>query len=783
MDNSTPLQFIASDLEYFFTQSPHLLAILGDDGYFKRINPALENLLGFSQVQLLSQPFLEFVRFEDRAVARAQIDRLSDRDRSVRFGCQIRAGDGHPKCLEWNISLFREAVDGSALFYCTARDITERQRVGQALHDSEHRLRAIFHQTFELIWLLTPDGILLEANKTALTFGGLSAEQVQGQPFWETPWWQTSPEISQQLQEAISWVSPGTFIRYEVDILGANHTATTLDFSLKPVSDEAGEVTLLIAEGRDIVQRQTTDTILRQLAVDIKAWEGLQTTEIQRYAEAVKNMQDGFYLWQLEDPDDISSFRLLLANPAAEKFIAVPNRNVLGRTLQTGFPQMFETELPKLYRQVAISGQKRKLDIDYTIASGETRTFSVKLFALEGRCLGMLFNDITEQRRSQRKMSEQRKQLKILFDKAGVGIGRLDIDGRWIQANDKLCAILGYSCQELLQTSFQAITHPDDAAVDRQCCDALVSGELETSSIEKRYLRKDGEPVWCSVTVSLIRDDTARTSYFIAFIDNINDRKTTELALQQQTNELAQTNLVLARTMAQLEKRNQELDRFAYVASHDLKAPLRAIGNLATWIDEDIGNDLPDENRQQLDLLQGRVHRMEKLIDGLLAYSRAGQSSMTFEEVDLKTLLEEEIDLLAPMAALTIEIAPDLPKFYTDRVPLARVFANLISNAIKHHHRSNGRIEISWTPGCNGFYEFSVGDDGPGIDEAYHAKIFEIFQVLEARDKVESTGIGLAIVKKTVEAEGGEIFVESEVGKGTTFRFTWPMHPERPRRI
>ena len=129
------------------------------------------------------------------------------------------------------------------------------------------------------------------------------------------------------------------------------------------------------------------------------------------------------------------------------------------------------------------------------------------------------------------------------------------------------------------------------------------------------------------------------------------------------------------------------------------------------------------------------------------------------------------------MATLTIELAPDLPIFYTDRVPLARVFANLISNAIKHHHRDNGRIEISWAPGGDGFYEFAVADDGPGIDKAYHSKIFEIFQVLEARDKVESTGIGLAIVKRTVEAEGGEICVESEVGKGTTFRFTWPMNP------
>ena len=612
MDNSTPLQFEVSDLEYFFLQSPNSLAILGEDGYFKRINSALVNRLGFSEVQLRSQPFIEFVHPEERSRVRAQVDRLGASQRSVKFSGRVRTLDGHFKPLEWNLSLFREGTQGEALFYCTAQPVTEPSIPPQAVQPGD-RFRAIFQQAFESIWLLTPEGILLEANDTALTFGGLSAEQVRGRPFWETPWWQGSDEVRQQLQEAISLVSPNTFIRYEVDMVGANHTAATLDFSLKPIRDEGGKVSLLIAEGRDVTKSQTTDSVLRQLAVDMKAWESLQTTEMQRYAEAIKNMQDGFYLWQLEDPDDLRSFRLLLANPAAEKLTTIPNADVLGRTMPEGFPKIFASELPEIYQQVAIFGEKQNLDIDYTIASGERRSFSVKLFALAGRSLGVLFNDVTEQRRSRRKMKEQKEQLKILFDRAGVGIGRLDIDGYWIQANDRLCEILGYPRTELLQTSFQAITHPGDAAADDRYYNALVSGELEAVSLEKRYVRKDGEPVWCSVTVSIIRGDRPEPSYFIAFIDDINERKVTELTLKRQTNELAQTNLVLARTMAQLEKRNQELDRFAYVASHDLKAPLRAIANLSTWIDEDIGDDLPEDNRQQLDLLQGRVHRMENL--------------------------------------------------------------------------------------------------------------------------------------------------------------------------
>ncbi|MDY6938480.1 MAG: PAS domain S-box protein [Cyanobacteriota bacterium] len=783
MDNSLPLQFALDDLECFFTRSPHLLAITGEDGYFKRVNAAFSTLLGCSEEQLRPLPFLESVHPEERELSQKEIARLSDRSATIEFRCRFRTGDGRWKWLEWKISFLREVTDGSALFYCTARNLTEQYTIGQTAQEQEHRFRAIFHQSLQFLWLLTPEGTLLEANETALIFRGVSEESVVGRVFWETPWWPSGDRVCQQLQDAIATSIRATSVRetptpQEIDILDANDAAATIEFSLKPLYDEAGEVKLLVAQGCNVTQRKVTDLALRRLNLELEARVNQRTAEIQRYAEAVENMQDGFYLWQLENPDDTRSFRLHLANPAAETLSTVPNEEVLGKTMLEAFPRMFETDLPETYRQVMLCDRKRSLDVDYRLPSGENRTFTVRIFPLADRCLGVLFNDVTDKRRVQKQLKEQRGQLKILFEKAGIGIARLDIQGNWIQANDRLCEILGYPRQELLQTDFQSITHADDAAVDAQYYEALLCGELETVSMDKRYIRQNGEAVWCSVTASMVRDDRQQPLYFIAFIDDITERKTAALKLQRKKNELTQINSILARTMNQLEQRNQELDRFAYVASHDLKAPLRAIANLSTWIEEDIGNDLPEENREQLDLLQGRVHRMERLIDGLLAYSRAGRSAQTVEEVDLNELLKEEIDLLAPMADLSIDIAPDLPIFSTNRVPLARVFSNLIGNAIKHHDRPNGRIEIRCKPRSNSFYEFTVADDGPGIDEAYHSKIFEIFQVLESRDTLESTGIGLAIVKKIVEAEGGEISVYSQLGRGSTFRFTWPMQAQ-----
>jgi light-regulated signal transduction histidine kinase (bacteriophytochrome) len=250
-------------------------------------------------------------------------------------------------------------------------------------------------------------------------------------------------------------------------------------------------------------------------------------------------------------------------------------------------------------------------------------------------------------------------------------------------------------------------------------------------------------------------------------------RKSSEQALRDRAGELAQLSAVLTKTNTALEKRNQELDQFAYIVSHDLKAPLRAIANLSTWIEEDIQDKLDEETSHNMDLLRGRVYRMEALINGLLQYSRVERVKTSAEPVDVESLLAEVIDSLAPPPAFTITVAPGMPNLIAQRLPLQQVFANLIGNAIKHHHRPDGHVKIS-SSDKGAFYEFAVADDGTGIEPRYHDKIFVIFQTLEARDRVENTGVGLAIVKKIIENKGGTIRLESQLGQGATFYFTWP---------
>lgn len=290
-------------------------------------------------------------------------------------------------------------------------------------------------------------------------------------------------------------------------------------------------------------------------------------------------------------------------------------------------------------------------------------------------------------------------------------------------------------------------------------------------------LRKEGGSFPVEISISDMQiSDMQFNNRLIAIIRDITEFQQTEAKLQTRANELARLSTILAKTNAALEDRNQELEQFAYVASHDLKAPLRAIANLSEWIEEDLADQLPKENQHQMQLLRGRVHRMEALINGLLEYSRVGRTQSVTETVAIDALLAEIIDSLAPPPSFSIEIEPGMPTLLTKQMPLRQVFANLIGNAVKHHDREDGHIKIS-AKDQEQFYEFSVEDDGLGIPLEYHNKIFVIFQTLEARDTKESTGIGLSIVKKIVETEGGKIYVESSIGKGTAFRFTWPKQP------
>lgn len=237
----------------------------------------------------------------------------------------------------------------------------------------------------------------------------------------------------------------------------------------------------------------------------------------------------------------------------------------------------------------------------------------------------------------------------------------------------------------------------------------------------------------------------------------------------------------LSQVTAELVRSNRELEQVAYGASHDLKAPLRGIATVCDWLEEDLVDAMTDDARKHLGQLRSRVRRMGAIVDGILAFARVGQTRVPAETVDLGAVLADVVELLQPPEGATIHIAPAMPVAYVQRLLLEQVFANLIGNALKYARRIDPRVRVGVdTSETDRFFEFWVTDNGPGIAEAYHQRIWSLFQRLESQDEIEGTGVGLALVKKIVEGQGGRAWVESQPGHGATFRFLWPKVPVVP---
>jgi signal transduction histidine kinase len=243
--------------------------------------------------------------------------------------------------------------------------------------------------------------------------------------------------------------------------------------------------------------------------------------------------------------------------------------------------------------------------------------------------------------------------------------------------------------------------------------------------------------------------------------------------ITEKSNELVAKNRQLQDYAESLEKTNQELDKFASIVSHDLKAPLRAIGNLTSWIEDDAGDILTGEVKKNFEMIKGRVVRMEQLINAILDYSKADRIKGEEATVDMGALIHECIEFLEDDEKAHICVTGEMPLLFAERTKLSQVFSNLISNAIKYCDKPMAEISIGCESSKEGWV-FSVKDNGPGIDPRYHDKIFVIFQTLNRRDEMESTGVGLAIVKKIIEDHGGKIWVESQPGEGSNFKFYWP---------
>jgi PAS domain S-box-containing protein len=382
------------------------------------------------------------------------------------------------------------------------------------------------------------------------------------------------------------------------------------------------------------------------------------------------------------------------------------------------------------------------------------QTVVAQLWSIVAQARGVRALRAQEQqtRAAQAIVEQQLREIEAIYQSAPVGLCFVDTDLRFVRLNERLAEINGLPVAAHIGRTISEVLPSGDQleALYRQ---VIESGEpIVNLELSGTGPAQPGVTVYCLVRYYPQKDAQGRVIGVNAMVQDITDRKRNESAL---------------------EERNQELDAFVYVVSHDLKSPLRAVTNLSEWIEQDLEGQLTADTQSQMNLMRSRVSRMSATIDGLLEYARTNRCEDKVELVAVAQLLADVFAEVAPPSTFTIDLPAALPTLLTKRLPLFQIFVNLIGNGIKHHHSATGRIKISIEERGD-WYQFAIADDGPGIAPEHQARMFEIFQAVNPQNRSDSTGIGLAIVKKFIEAEGGRIWLESEIGNGTTFYFTWP---------
>lgn len=360
------------------------------------------------------------------------------------------------------------------------------------------------------------------------------------------------------------------------------------------------------------------------------------------------------------------------------------------------------------------------------------------------------------------------------------GVMLVDTDGRLTAINRTAEEILGLPAEAI---AVWRLDDPRWEALDAEgkplrsedfpAADTLRTGQPR-SQVEFSVVRQDGRRIWISVNTRPLGQlpDGRPASAVVSFAD-ISQRR----AAQQELRELnvALEQRVEERT-AELASTNRELGEFAYVVTHDLKAPLRGVAQLVEWVAQDHAQSLAPEARRYLNLIRQRVLHLHALVDGLLACARVGRSPETETDVDTRQLVLEILGHLSPPANVSVTVAPDLPILRGNPQRLHQVFQNLLDNALKYLNKPRGVVSVKALRRATA-WEFCVADNGPGIDKRHHDRVFQIFQRLTMDDDLPGTGLGLTLVKRIVENRGGKVWIKSQPGEGTQMFFRWPHKP------
>jgi PAS domain S-box-containing protein len=524
-----------------------------------------------------------------------------------------------------------------------------------------------------------------------------------------------------------------------------------IENTVDPILNDNNQQIGFIAIQRDITERRQMEEAL------LVSKESLQESE-GKLKEAQKIGRIGN--WEF----DIRSNSIKWSDQVFELF---------ERDIKTGVPTAEEEakyytreqakQLRENARQAIENGLEINTDFEPVLPGGRKAYFTSRMRPVKdeyGNTIKLFgtVQDITERKKVEEVLRVSEEKFRSVFENSPLGKTMIGVDGS-LKVNKSFCDILGYSEEELKLLKWQEITHPDDIQESARIVQSLIDGEHSSARVEKRYLHKDGRIVWADVITTLQRDTEGKPLYFITTINDITEKREADEKLQ---------NLVL-----ELERSNLELEQFAYVASHDLQEPLRMVSSYTQLIERRYKDKLDQDANDFMNFAVDGANRMQALINDLLDYSRITTRGKELQPIDFNSALGQAlVNLRQKIESTSAFITNDgLPVIKADEGQITRLFQNLIGNAIKFTRLEPPKIHI----GCKELpdaWQFSVQDNGIGIDEQFKDRIFIIFQRLHTRKDYAGTGIGLAICKRIVERHKGKIWFVPAPVKGTIFYFT-----------
>ncbi|WP_209330278.1 PAS domain S-box protein [Lunatimonas salinarum] len=721
-------------MRLLFEWSPDILAIASPKGYFTKVNPALCTLLGYTEKEILYQPFTNFVHPDDRSATSMEFLETSTGVRqATNFINRYRTKSGAYKYISWGSStpfgddgyLFSYGKDVTPLFELQRMlaEASEMAKVGAWEIDfvnNTHKWSAMTREIFEVPAEYEP------GLDTAIAYYPEDFRNF----------------IREKINRAIEFAEPFDF---ESSITTAQGKEKWVRIEGK-VEVEEGQVVRLYGSVQDIHQHKTDQQAIRQA--------------LNERNNILESIGESFFSVD-------KSWKTLYWNKSAENLLQVPRSHVVGKNIWEAVPELLKYGLLKKC-QIALETKVSQQMESHDAVSN--RWLEIGIHPRWDQ-LGVFIRDISSRKKSEREIHMSNERFQKIADATNDAIWDFDVPKNSLFWGKGFENLFGYKLHEVNPSLEYLISriHPGDKEHIIQKIQEYMQPSFPTNHWveEYRFMRADGSFAHVVDRAIFIRDTFGTVVRVLGAMTDISHQKEYE-------NSLKALNSQLKSKIEELAISNQELEQFAYVASHDLQEPLRMITSFLGQIERKYGKLLDDKGRQYINFAVDGSRRMRQIILDLLEYSRVGREQDQLEEVSISEIVEETKLLFRKTieetnAVITTENLPIVKGF---QVPLRQVFQNLISNALKYRspHRSPvihiGSIDSGNT------YEIAVQDNGIGIEPEYFDRIFIIFQRLNQEPTLPGTGMGLAITKKIIENYGGTIWLESRLNEGTTFRFT-----------